>query len=826
MTTSQTFRRGGFSLSLCNAAATLFAFLALTPFSEAQSAESVDTITFLSQVDADGDGQATLADRMAVDLWVLEGGDLSAAIAGAVLRDNGTYDLRPFFDGLAAPPAGAVAAQLAEPGQGEGGEALLQGGDNCNYVEGQELPPYQEVVVSNTSPTNLQAEINNYLGGAYAANLRLRVSPGIYSRIDIDMSQLRGHLVIYAEQGPGATRIDGNNGPGSCIRVFESTLGGCAALGGSRSLTIGWNTLDDASLARPFPTDPTCASSLPTDPTAFNRGWRGFDLCEGTDSLGLGRGGGILIDRASCPVEIRGCYIHDQATLIPELHPERGAGVAIDFCEAPVSLILNQVSNNKGRNQGAGVYVEGSSEVLVAKNWIYGNTFINPTGNLTLQPAPLGGGVYAAGSSLELCQNQIYDNEARRGGGVYCHYDNSGSIVQTIYLEANDIHGNSTWTSSPALPATDWGFQGAGVYVGVSPLAGVPFSDFNRQLGFLRNRIHDNSILTTEPVGPTTIDHEVGGGVFISAGLADSGGPSFPALEENFLIGNSIYRNEARLRAGGLFLDCVTDPVRLLVFENNTIDANTTATTDPNGVPGLMLGCSGYVQWRATNNIISNNAGPGLPFKEWFACCTGTGPVTTPFEYTHAKDEFPTPCAFFALSLDLFGGVATNDSGPAGIIYPPLPNDNPHLDAASTAANTGVNPAPTWASAASFNWDIDDEPRVILSVIDRGADERSPGGFKRGDANLDASVNTADAVYILCVLFPPVPPALPCAPFACRDAADVNDTDGAISIADVVYLLNFLFSGGAPPPAPGPTTCGFDPTSDPLDCAVLGVGCP
>jgi hypothetical protein len=80
--------------------------------------------------------------------------------------------------------------------------------------------------------------------------------------------------------------------------------------------------------------------------------------------------------------------------------------------------------------------------------------------------------------------------------------------------------------------------------------------------------------------------------------------------------------------------------------------------------------------------------------------------------------------------------------------------------------------------------------------------------FKRGDCNQDQSVNIADAVFMLNYLFSggdqPV----------CQDACDMND-DGGLNIADAVYLLTYLFSGGPPPPAPFPSNgLGSDPTPD------------
>jgi L-ascorbate metabolism protein UlaG (beta-lactamase superfamily) len=54
---------------------------------------------------------------------------------------------------------------------------------------------------------------------------------------------------------------------------------------------------------------------------------------------------------------------------------------------------------------------------------------------------------------------------------------------------------------------------------------------------------------------------------------------------------------------------------------------------------------------------------------------------------------------------------------------------------------------------------------------------------------------------------------------ACADAADVDD-DGASNITDPIYLLNFLFTGGPDPAAPG-GACGPDPTPDDLGCAAF-----
>lgn len=85
------------------------------------------------------------------------------------------------------------------------------------------------------------------------------------------------------------------------------------------------------------------------------------------------------------------------------------------------------------------------------------------------------------------------------------------------------------------------------------------------------------------------------------------------------------------------------------------------------------------------------------------------------------------------------------------------------------------------------------------------------GSFVRGNADGDAFINVADVVFVLMYLFEKG------FDVTCLDAADAND-DGRIDISDPVYLLFYLFGSGPPPPAPFPTP-GTDPTlADELSC--------
>ena len=61
-----------------------------------------------------------------------------------------------------------------------------------------------------------------------------------------------------------------------------------------------------------------------------------------------------------------------------------------------------------------------------------------------------------------------------------------------------------------------------------------------------------------------------------------------------------------------------------------------------------------------------------------------------------------------------------------------------------------------------------------------------------GDATSDCAVNIADVVYLVSYLFGGGPCPQP------MKAGDVN-CDCLVNIADVVYLVNYLFGGGDPP---------------------------
>ena len=83
--------------------------------------------------------------------------------------------------------------------------------------------------------------------------------------------------------------------------------------------------------------------------------------------------------------------------------------------------------------------------------------------------------------------------------------------------------------------------------------------------------------------------------------------------------------------------------------------------------------------------------------------------------------------------------------------------------------------------------------------------------FVRGDANGDEVVDISDGIAVVSYLFLG-------RELVCLDAADTDD-DEQLVITDAVYLLDFLFRSGAPPPPPYPGA-GTDPEGDILGCGL------
>ncbi len=99
-----------------------------------------------------------------------------------------------------------------------------------------------------------------------------------------------------------------------------------------------------------------------------------------------------------------------------------------------------------------------------------------------------------------------------------------------------------------------------------------------------------------------------------------------------------------------------------------------------------------------------------------------------------------------------------------------------------------IGTAPDSNSWTSFVVSVSDP----YSTVDQFVSVRV---FICGDANVDAAANVADAVYIIAYIFSGGPPPDP------EAAGDVND-DGSLNVSDAIYLINFIFKEGPPPVCP------------------------
>lgn len=108
-------------------------------------------------------------------------------------------------------------------------------------------------------------------------------------------------------------------------------------------------------------------------------------------------------------------------------------------------------------------------------------------------------------------------------------------------------------------------------------------------------------------------------------------------------------------------------------------------------------------------------------------------------------------------------------------------------------------------------------PILTLTYRLPASGECEPVLFHRGDPDASGEMDITDAVFLLRYLF--TGGASP----SCLESADAQN-DGQVDLSDAIFILLYLFGGKTPPAAPGPTksSCGLDP--DPQGSAA-DLGC-
>ena len=110
------------------------------------------------------------------------------------------------------------------------------------------------------------------------------------------------------------------------------------------------------------------------------------------------------------------------------------------------------------------------------------------------------------------------------------------------------------------------------------------------------------------------------------------------------------------------------------------------------------------------------------------------------------------------------------------------------------------------APAVAF---ADEYPESYLNLLGHSTTAVPVSDFIRGDVNDDGSVDIADAIEVLDIVFLG-------SPTECFPAADAND-DNLVNIADAVTVHGSLFTPGAPA-LPPPNSCGVDDMAPLVPC--------
>ncbi len=191
-------------------------------------------------------------------------------------------------------------------------------------------------------------------------------------------------------------------------------------------------------------------------------------------------------------------------------------------------------------------------------------------------------------------------------------------------------------------------------------------------------------------------------------------------------------------------------------------------------------------------------------------------PATVEFFLTNINNTIqPTlgwgaVAAIFDSSLPFEGQTLPPGTNQSIVNYRFSVTNNPLLVGGTTTLQlqNGFGPPPGINNVVTIN--TTSVPPLLTAGVVTFVDLPS---FIRGDANTDTVVNIADGVFLLQYLFnggaTPV----------CFSAADVTD-DGTLDVSDFIRLLLFQFLGGPAPSSPFPN-CGVDSTSDLLSCLAF-----
>jgi putative cofactor-binding repeat protein len=419
----------------------------------------------------------------------------------------------------------------------------------------------------------------------------------------------------------------------------------------------------------------------------------------------VGHGGGIYLSDLITPSIVSGNVVYDNYGG----YNYDGNGGGLYVRESEVAIADNRITENSaswagGHGEGGGLLLAGGT-VLLHNNVITGN-FGGGFPGFPSTATGLGGGVAAVDGATTLRGNRIESNGATNGdnwgwgGGIY-------GAGGTIHIIDNQIAHN--WGSSSST-AGDSSFGGGVALTGTIGL--IEDNDV------LSNRVTDAQFGAGGGIYAGTGTYHIAGNV-ISGNLASAlnygyGGGVYVQFNEPWLDANTILHNQATTGNNGYGGGVRVAACDAFTLTNNIIARNDAATTGS----GLVV-AAGSVGQVVHNTIAENQGGIGvgvhvgsdshlaltnnIVISHWQGLAN-SDPATSIVTATHTLFE--------ANGSDYGGGVTSvaEVAGPAAL----LPDY--HL---STASNAIANALPL----AWITHDVDGDTRPLGSAPDLGADE-------------------------------------------------------------------------------------------------------